>query len=71
MTNREKINRMSNDELAFMLCDLMDNIGNEAEEYGYDNEDDIASTSCQLCPMREYCKKGKNGFSAWLDMEVK
>lgn len=41
--------------LGHSLCELMDNI-EIREEYG-----------CEVCPVRNKCRKGKNGFIKWLE----
>lgn len=58
MKNREKLNAMTNEELASFLCDVMEKIADETEE-------DI----CEICPVSDYCGKGHNGFFNWLDEE--
>ena len=56
MKNREKLNAMTNEELASFLCDVMEKIGDETEE-------DL----CDICPARNRCSKGHNGFLDWLN----
>ena len=58
MTNREKLNAMSTEELASFFCDRVEDIHEIA------NVD-----SCNICPVRKLCKKGNNGFRAWLEKE--
>ena len=58
MTNREKLNAMSNEELASFFCDRIEDIHEMA------NED-----ACKFCPVKKYCYRGHNGFIAWLEQE--
>jgi hypothetical protein len=57
VTNREKLFSMTDEELSDFLCETMENIQNKTKE------DDWC---CDICPASKYCKKGKNGFLAWL-----
>ena len=61
MNNREKINSMTDEELAEKLCDLINDIADKVDK------DDM----CDLCPVNKNCRKGNNGFVAWLSQEAK
>lgn len=60
MKNREKLNHMSDEELAKKLCDFINDIADNADI------DDM----CKLCPVNKNCRKGHNGFVAWLNQEA-
>lgn len=57
MNNRETLNAMTDEELSDFLCKTMEDIAEKTKE------DDWC---CDICPVNKYCKKGKNGFLAWL-----
>ena len=59
MTNREKINQMSNGDLAGLFCEAMEKISEKVD-----------IDMCEFCPVRDMCFKGSNGFLRWLDMEA-
>lgn len=57
MTNLEFIRSCDKTELAYFLCNLVDN--------------DVVhgSYGCEICIAEEYCGYGHNGFIRWLDEE--
>ena len=59
MTNRDRLNQMTNEELSELFCDKLEQIVAEADI-------DV----CDICPVRKLCKKGHNGFLAWLGKEA-
>ena len=59
MTNREKLNSMTNEELASFFCDAMEDIADKADI-------DV----CDICPVRKLCKKGQTGFLVWLNSDT-
>jgi hypothetical protein len=59
MTNRDRFNSMSNDELGHFFCQAMEIIGDNTEN----------GLCCSICPVEHLCKKGKNGFITWLENE--
>lgn len=61
MTNRDKLMAMTDEELSEFLCGQMENIQDKTKE------DDWC---CDICPVGKLCKKGKNGFLAWLEKEA-
>lgn len=58
MTRYEWIKNASKEELAEMLCNLVDNVVSSCDG------------GCMDCVAREYCKPGETGFIKWLDKEV-
>lgn len=60
MNNRENLNSMTNEELAEKLCDFINAVADKADI------DDM----CKLCPVNKHCRKGHNGFVAWLGQEA-
>ena len=61
MTNRDKLNAMTDEELSELLCKAMENIAENTKD------DDWC---CDICPMGNKCKAKYNGFLAWLRKEV-
>lgn len=61
MTNRDKINSMTNEELSELFCTTMEKIQDKTKD------DDWC---CDICPVSELCKKKRNGFLAWLEKEA-
>lgn len=61
MTNREKLNAMSDQALAVFFCETMEQIAKKTKE------DDWC---CDICPVSKLCQKKKNGFLAWLRKEA-
>ena len=59
MTIREALSTLSNVEIAQMLCDMIDE---------YAGKNDVHT--CRFCPVEKNCKRGRNGFLAWLEKEV-
>lgn len=62
MTNRERMNAMSDDELAGYFCESMASMLHIVDDESIDE--------CGICPVRKLCYKGHNGFLAWLTAEV-
>ena len=60
MNNREKLNALTNEELAEKLCDFVNDIADRADI------DDM----CKLCTVNKQCRRGHNGFVAWLSQEA-
>ena len=60
MTNYDKLKAMSIEELGRFLCSSMEIIGDNTS----------SGLCCDICPVEELCKKGKNGFITWLENEV-
>ncbi len=59
MTNRDKLQNMTDRELADFIC--------------YTIEDMVCKTSidtCEICPVKNLCKKGHNGFIDWFNKEA-
>lgn len=54
MTNFEKIQGMTLEELANFLCRFVD----------------VEVDECPHCPAWKYCKIGRNGFNDWLESEA-
>jgi hypothetical protein len=61
MKNRDKLIAMTDDELSDLLCKTMEDIS-ELTNRDY--------WCCDICPVKELCKKGHNGFLAWLEKEA-
>ena len=61
MTNREKLNAMSDQELAELFCKAMEDIADKTKG------DDWC---CHICPATDLCKKKHNGFKKWLEKEA-
>lgn len=59
MTNRDNLNSMTNEELAELFCNAIDEFAGRADVH-----------TCDYCPVRSLCKKGHNGFLAWLEKEA-
>lgn len=57
MKRIDKIKTMTAEELGRVLCDKM--------------EDTKDIDVCSICPVADICKKGSNGFIAWLNEEVR
>ena len=60
MKNRELFNQMTDEELSAKLCDVIESIADKADV------DDM----CDICPVNKLCKKGHNGFLAYLTEEA-
>ena len=60
MNNREKLNQMSDEEIADMLCTFVNDVAARADI------DDM----CDLCPVNKLCKHGCAGFITWLKQEA-
>ena len=61
MTNRDKLNSMTNEELSELFCRTMEKIQDKTKD------DDWC---CDICPFGNKCKAKDNGFLAWLEKEV-
>lgn len=59
MNNREKLNSMSDKDLAGFFCEAMEKISEKVD-----------IDMCEFCPVRPMCRKGSNGFLRWLEMEA-
>lgn len=59
MTNREKLQHMTDRELADFLCGIVE-----------DMVDKTDIDTCDICPVRNLCGKGHNGFIDWFNKEV-
>lgn len=59
MTNYERIQSMSSEELGRYFCEAMEIVADNTEN----------SFCCSICPMEKMCQKGKNGFITWLNSE--
>jgi hypothetical protein len=62
MKNREKLNSMTNEELADLFCETMEKI--------IDKSDTVTQDLCDICPVKHLCKMGNNGFLVWLEKEA-
>jgi hypothetical protein len=60
-TNREKLNAMTDQELAELFCKTMEDIADKTKD------DDWC---CDLCPVSKICKAKHNGFLKWLEKEA-
>ena len=61
MTNRDKLNSMTNEELSELFCKAMEDIAEKTEDGDW---------CCDLCPVTNICKAKYNGFLAWLEKEA-
>lgn len=61
MTNRDRINAMSNEELADLFCRTMEDIADKTKEKDW---------CCDICPVFKICKARHNGFLAWLEQNA-
>lgn len=59
MKNYENIVSMNQEELADFLCTFMNNACADNDLH-----------PCDICPARETCRRGHNGFKDWLNEEV-
>ena len=62
MTNREKLSKMSNEELARFICNLIETEFVEAA-------DKLDLDFCDLCPFQKGCRKGHSGVLTYLESE--
>ena len=60
MNNRDRLNAMTNEELAEVFCNAIDEFAGRADV-----------DTCDYCPVRSICKRGHNGFLAWLNSDTK
>lgn len=61
MTNRDKLNSMTDEELSDFFCKAMEDIADKTKDNDW---------CCDLCPVTHICKKGHNGFLAWLKSDA-
>lgn len=61
MTNREKLNQMSDEALSHFFCRAMEDIEENAKDGDW---------CCDLCPVKNLCRKGHTGFLTWLKQEA-
>ena len=61
MNNREKLNSMSDKEIAEKLCYLVELVADAA---CHDGE------GCNFCPVRKLCRYGKAGFIEYLEQKA-
>jgi hypothetical protein len=59
MNNREKLNSMSDKDLAGLFCEAMEKISDKAD-----------IDMCDICPVRTMCRKGSTGFLNWLQADA-
>lgn len=62
MTNRVMLSKMSNEDLANFLCNLIEDKFAEAA-------DKLKLDFCDLCPFQKGCRKGHNGVLTYLETE--
>lgn len=60
MNNREKLNSMTNEEIAEKLCYLVELVAD-----ALDHED-----GCNFCPVKKLCRYGKAGFIEYLEQNA-
>ena len=60
MNNREKLNSMSDKEIAEQLCYLVESVAS-----ALDHDD-----GCNYCPANKLCRRGKAGFIEYLEQEA-
>lgn len=60
MKNREKLNQMSDEELAEKVCDFINAVAEKADI------DDM----CDICPFNKLCSHGHPGVAVWLGQEA-
>ena len=63
MNNREKLSKMSNEELANFFCSLIEDEFSEAA-------DKLDLDFCDLCPFQKGCRTGHIGVLTYLESEV-
>ena len=51
MTNREKLNAMTDKELSDTLCELVEKVAEKVDIF-----------QCRICPAERYCQQGRTGF---------
>ena len=61
MKNREKLNQMTDEELAAKVCDFINAVADKADI------DDM----CDICPFNKLCSLGHTGVSVWLGQEAR
>lgn len=59
MTNRERLNSLTDEEIAKSLCYLVQEV-TERMDYDY---------PCTYCPVKDICSRDNNGFKVWLNQE--
>ena len=60
MTNYDRLKSMSKEELGEFFCTAMEVIGDNT----------TSGLCCDICPVEQLCKKGKNGFITYLESTV-
>ena len=60
MNNREKLNAMTNEEIAAQLCNLVEFVASALDH----------DCACAYCPANKLCSRGNNGFLALLNQEA-
>lgn len=61
MTNREKLNSMTDKELSHeVLCYIVELVAG-----ALDHDD-----ACKYCPVTKICRQGKSGFISWLEQKA-
>lgn len=63
MTNREKLSKMSNEELANFFCRLIESEFIEAAEK-------LNLDLCDICPFQKWCWTGHTGILTYLEAEA-
>ena len=59
MKNIDRLRQMTDEELTDLFCDTLEGMAEETEK-----------DMCDICPVRHLCRKGHNGFLAWLNKEA-
>ena len=62
MTNREKLNAMTNEELSDLFCKMMEKIA--------ENSVEVDDWCCNLCPFTKKCEWGHPAILAYLNEEA-
>lgn len=70
MTNREKLNQMSDEDIGYRLCSLISNVIANVEKKCTAHRSHYVPEACDVCPMASRCGVGKNGFTVWLNEEA-
>ena len=61
MTNREKLNDMTDRQLVDLFCSAMEKIADKTKGKDW---------CCDICPVSNLCKGKNNGFLKWLEKEA-
>ena len=59
MTNRERLNSLTDEEIAKSLCYLVQEVLERVD----------IMACCKFCPVRAICSQEENGFKVWLNQE--